>query len=297
VEIALQKEFLKSWVLSVLSEGKTIGFVPTMGALHDGHLDLVRKARTECDIVVVSIFVNPLQFNNAVDLEKYPRPISEDQKLLVEEGVDLLYSPAADDFYSSPSRLTLDFGTVASGLEGAMRPGHFSGVGIVVARLFHLVRPDKAYFGAKDLQQVAVIRALVRDLDFNVEIIRCPTRREDSGLAMSSRNLRLTSAGRESASHLFKALKLACSFTDCRTGKEKALNYLSEIPGIKVEYLEWVDSETMEIWIEKSPIPNETAICIAAWIEGVRLIDNIVLNEFNGAYTNNSIMKLKPVKP
>ena len=280
MEIALQKEFLKSWVLSVHSEGKTIGFVPTMGALHDGHLDLVRKARTECDVVIVSIFVNPLQFNNAGDLEKYPRPISEDQKLLVAEGVDLLYSPTADDFYSSPSRLTLDFGSVASGLEGAMRPGHFSGVGIVVARLFHLVTPDKAYFGAKDLQQVAVIRALVRDLDFNVEVIRCPTRREESGLAMSSRNLRITSEGRKTASHLFKALKLASGFEDPVSGKQEAVRHLSQYGGIEVEYLEWVNAETMEIWNGSSPAPHETAICIAAWIEGVRLIDNIVLNDF-----------------
>lgn len=280
MEIALQKEFLKSWVLSAHSEGKTIGFVPTMGALHDGHLDLVRKARAECDVVVVSIFVNPLQFNNAGDLEKYPRPISEDQKLLVAEGVDLLYSPTANDFYSSPSRLTLDFGSVASGLEGAMRPGHFSGVGIVVARLFHLVSPDKAYFGAKDLQQVAVIRALVRDLDFNVEVIRCPTRREESGLAMSSRNLRLTSEGREIASHLFKALKLASSFEDPISGKQEAVRYLSQHAGIELEYLEWVNAETMEIWNGSTPAPHETAICIAAWIEGVRLIDNIVLNDF-----------------
>lgn len=281
MEIALQKEFLKSWVLSVHSEGKTIGFVPTMGALHDGHLDLVRKARAECDVVVVSIFVNPLQFNNAGDLEKYPRPISEDQKLLVAEGVDLLYSPTADDFYSSPSRLTLDFGSVASGLEGAMRPGHFSGVGIVVARLFHLVTPDKAYFGAKDLQQVAVIRALVRDLDFNVEIIRCPTRREQNGLAMSSRNLRLSAEGRNIASNLYKALTLASGLEDPVAGKEKALHYLSTFYPIKVEYLEWVDAETMEIWNGNGPVPHETAICIAAWIEGVRLIDNIVLQDFD----------------
>lgn len=262
------------------SEGKTIGFVPTMGALHDGHLDLVRKARAECDVVVVSIFVNPLQFNNASDLEKYPRPISEDQKLLVAEGVDLLYSPSANDFYSSPSRLTLDFGSVASGLEGAMRPGHFSGVGIVVARLFHLVSPDKAYFGAKDLQQVAVIRALVRDLDFNVEIIRCPTRREANGLAMSSRNLRLSAEGRETASHLFKALKQASGLEDPKAGKTIALHYLSQFSAIEVEYLEWVNAETMEICDGSSPFPQETAICIAAWIEGVRLIDNIVLQDF-----------------
>ena len=280
MEIALQKEFLKSWILSVHSEGKTIGFVPTMGALHEGHLELVRKARAECDVVVVSIFVNPLQFNNAGDLEKYPRPISEDQKLLVAEGVDLLYSPAASDFYSSPSRLTLDFGSVASGLEGTMRPGHFSGVGIVVARLFHLVSPDKAYFGAKDLQQVAVIRALVRDLDFNVEIIRCQTRREENGLAMSSRNLRLSAEGRETASHLFKALKLASGFADPVSGKQQALDYLSSFTGIDVEYLEWVDAETMDIWNGISTDPAEPAICIAAWIEGIRLIDNIVVRDF-----------------
>jgi pantoate--beta-alanine ligase len=161
-----------------------------------------------------------------------------------------------------------------------MRPGHFSGVGIVVARLFHLVSPDRAYFGAKDLQQVAVIRALVRDLDFNVEVIRCPTRREESGLAKSSRNLRLSSEGREIASHLFKVLKLASGFDDPVSGKQEAVRYLSQHASIEVEYLEWVDAETMEIWTGTSPTPAEPAICIAAWIEGVRLIDNLVLRDF-----------------
>ncbi len=278
MEIALQKEFLKSRILFWKKEGKAIGFVPTMGALHEGHLDLVRKARLECDVVVVSIFVNPLQFNNPGDLAKYPRTMEEDQKLLLAEGIDLLYAPGQEDFYSSPNQLVLDFGSVARGLEGEMRPGHFSGVGIVVARLFHLVSPDKAYFGAKDLQQVAVIRTLVRDLDFPVEIVRCPTRREQSGLAMSSRNARLSDSGKETAAHLFRALKMAVAAGPeaYAKGKEEAFRYLTSFPEIKVEYIEWVDCTTMEIWSGEGHGPQEKAICLAAWIEGVRLIDNLI---------------------
>ncbi len=259
-------------------EGKTIGFVPTMGALHQGHLDLVRTARSQTDVVVVSIFVNPLQFNKAEDLLKYPRTLEKDQQLLENERADLLYVPDAADFYTVPPSTTMDFGLTSAGLEGAMRPGHFSGVGIVLARLFHLVSPQKAYFGAKDLQQVAVVKALVRDLDFQIEVVRCPTKREESGLAMSSRNTRLTDNGKETASFLYRALQLAAESSHHKlvSGKSSALKFLSRFPEIEVEYLEWVNCETMEILAENQPLPKESAICIAAWLEGVRLIDNLI---------------------
>ena len=274
-----QKDFLKNLVQEWKNSGHTIGFVPTMGALHQGHLDLVRRARRECDRVVVSIFVNPLQFNNPEDLLKYPRHPEADARMLESENVDLLYSPQAADFYQIPSVTTLDFGIAGAGLEGAMRPGHFSGVGLVLARLFHLVQADKAYFGAKDLQQVAVVKTLVRDLEFPLEVVRCTTRREESGLAMSSRNMRLSPDGIQLAAQLHKALQLAMGNSKGHinpiSSRSAALDYLQSFAGIEIEYLEWVDANSMQIWNE-GPEPEEPAVCLAAWVEGVRLIDNLI---------------------
>jgi pantoate--beta-alanine ligase len=278
VEVSFQKDILKKYTGDLKKTGRSLGFVPTMGALHQGHLDLVYQARKECDIVVVSIFVNPLQFNNQEDLKRYPRQPEADAALLKDAGVDFLFSPRPEDFYTTPSRMILDFGSAGSVLEGAMRPGHFSGVGVVLSRLFHLVQPDKAYFGAKDLQQVAVVRTLVRDLEFPVEIIRCPTRREPNGLAMSSRNQRLSNGGKEIASQLYRALCLAMVTGPGNPveSKTRALNHLSSFPEIKLEYLEWVDANNMEIYPETSSKPEEIALCIAAWVEGIRLIDNMI---------------------
>jgi pantoate--beta-alanine ligase len=277
MEIIREKLFLKSAIQAWKKAGYTLGFVPTMGALHEGHLDLVRRARQECDKVVVSIFVNPLQFNNASDLELYPRTPEADASLLTGTGADLLYLPDPASFYSGTTFTELDFGPVAAGLEGAMRPGHFSGVGIVVARLFHLVMPDKAYFGAKDLQQVAVVKTLVRDLEFPVEIVRCETRREPSGLAMSSRNTRLSTEGKALAAHLHQALLAMKNATDATSGRKTGEEYLLGFQEIKLEYLEYVDATTMEILHGPLPADRETAVCLAAWIEGVRLIDNLIL--------------------
>ena len=255
-----------------------MGFVPTMGALHQGHLDLVRQARQECDRVMVSIFVNPLQFNNPDDLLRYPRQPEADAQMLQDAGVDFLYAPEPGDFYTSATRTSIDFGAAGSVLEGAMRPGHFSGVGVVLARLFHLIQPDRAYFGAKDLQQVAVVKTLVRDLEFPLEIVRCPTRREESGLAMSSRNQRLSPQGKEVAAQLHRSLQLAMETGPGKPqeARKAALEYLASFPGIEPEYLEWVDADTMEAWIGNGPQPRETALCVAAWVEGVRLIDNLL---------------------
>jgi pantoate--beta-alanine ligase len=278
VEIVIQKDFLKDRVSQWKKAGETIGFVPTMGALHEGHLDLVRRAQADCNRIVVSIFVNPLQFNNAGDLAKYPRHLESDQQLLRGLGVDLVYAPSTEDFYTFHPKLNLDFGSVSAGLEGQMRPGHFSGVGIVVARLFHLVNPDRAYFGAKDLQQVAVIRTLVRDLDFPVKIIRCPTVRGSGGLALSSRNARLSPEGIVLAENLFKALQLAAAdpSPDPSESIRNSIGFLTNLGGIDIEYMHWVNTETMEIWENPAAPPPEKAVCIAAWVEGVRLIDNLI---------------------
>ena len=287
MEVSGGKEILKKYTGSLKNSGLSLGFVPTMGALHQGHLDLVRRARQECDRVLVSIFVNPLQFNNQEDLNRYPRQPEKDQQLLKEAGVDFLYAPEPQDFYTEAARISLDFGPAGSALEGAMRPGHFSGVGVVLSRLFHLVQPDRAYFGAKDLQQVAVVKTLVRDLEFPVEIVRCPTRREESGLAMSSRNQRLSEEGKSIASALYQALCLAAEAgpDNPAEARLKALQFLSSNPQIKLEYLEWVCADTMEFLPNGKELPREIALCLAAWVEGVRLIDNIILDR-NGKSVN-----------
>jgi pantoate--beta-alanine ligase len=278
MQTSSEKEFVKYCVSLCQTSKKTIGFVPTMGALHEGHLELVRQAKKENDFVVVSIFVNPLQFNNANDLLKYPRDLQADQDLLEKEYVDLIYAPASAEFYKTEPNIQIEFGGLSKVLEGEMRPGHFSGVAIVVARLFHIVEPTKAYFGAKDLQQVAVIKKLILDLDFDLELVRCPTLRETSGLAMSSRNKRLSDAGKDVAARLYEGLQMGlkaanhCSLEETKT---LTMHFLSSFPEIKLEYLEWVDADSFEVLPEKRK-EKTPALCIAAWVEGVRLIDNLI---------------------
>ncbi len=272
------KDFLFSTLGNWKKEGHRLGFVPTMGALHPGHLALLHQARSSCDRVVVSIFVNPLQFNQASDLANYPRMPEEDARQLETAGADLLYAPDAAAFYPEEIHTRLDFGPVSDGLEGKMRPGHFSGVGIVLSRLFHLIQPDAAFFGAKDLQQVAVVRALVRDLGFPVQIIRCPTVREPSGLALSSRNARLSSGGRKKAAVLYRALEAAVSAEKqlAGSGRQAGLQVLSAEPEVETEYFELVDATTMKI-LETRHGGGEPAFCVAARLEDVRLIDNCLL--------------------
>jgi pantoate--beta-alanine ligase len=207
--------------------GKKIGFVPTMGALHAGHISLIERAKTENDLVVCSIFVNPTQFNNPDDLKKYPRTLELDCKLLLSSGCDVVFAPSAEEMYPNLPHLRIDFGTFETVMEGKFRPGHFSGVGIVVSKLFNIVKPVKAYFGQKDLQQVAVIRRMVEELSFDLEIIPCPTWRETDGLAMSSRNSRLSAEARTLAPQIYKALNLAKAKlqnvhkSNLQTGKER----------------------------------------------------------------------------
>lgn len=279
VQTTSSKSIVKSYVRSWKKDNQSIGFVPTMGALHDGHLALVRKAKAECDRVVVSIFVNPIQFTNATDFDRYPRTLREDQTKLMKEGVDLVFAPNAEEFYATKPLLSLDFGQVGMYLEGEYRPGHFSGAGIVVARLFHIVEPDKAFFGLKDLQQVAIIRQLITDLAFDVQLVPCPTERAENGLALSSRNELLSTQGKELASHLFKSLKKAAELFEIRSIEESiegAKAYLADFPGIELEYLEWVDALNMQPASHKKDM-RQPAVCIAARVEGIRLIDNLVL--------------------
>ena len=265
--------------LAGLRANQSIGLVPTMGALHEGHLTLIQQARQQTDVVVCSIFVNPVQFNNADDLARYPRTLDADCALLETVGCDIVFAPSADEMYPEAPSLTLNFGELETVMEGAFRPGHFNGVGLVVAKLFNIVQPDKAFFGQKDLQQVAVIRSLIRNLSFPVELVRSPTVRETDGLAMSSRNRNLTLDEREQATTLFAALTLAHDqLIDGQTPaqvKAAVRAFIDAKPAFRLEYIEIANADTL-MPADEVLAPGQTAICIAAHLGKVRLIDNLV---------------------
>lgn len=262
----------------LLKKQITIGFVPTMGALHEGHLELVKKAKQNSNIVVVSIFVNPTQFNNKEDFENYPNTISKDLELLDQTGVDLVFVPAIQEIYPAQPSLSFDFGKIERVLEGAFRPGHFNGVAIVVSKLLNIVKPHQVYFGQKDLQQVMIVRRLVEDLSFNTEIVIIPTVREADGLAMSSRNLRLSLEQRAIAPLLYKALLTAkgelLKGNNWLAIREKINLMFKEQPGVQLEYFELVSTERFEL-LEEVSGQSGIAICTAAFIGNIRLIDNI----------------------
>lgn len=278
--INLPEEIL-SHTQSIRSLGKSIGLVPTMGALHDGHFHLVKKARSENDVLVVSIFVNPIQFNNQEDFEQYPRTLEQDIQSLKEFGVDVVYAPSESDMYPARPQVSIDFGNMERVMEGAFRPGHFSGVGIVVAKLFNQTNATSAYFGKKDMQQYLLVKRMVADLSIPIKIVGVPIVRENSGLAMSSRNQRLTADGLHKASYLYKGLVLAEECWSKNQGPEEtksALNaFYNELSGLSIEYISIVSPDTLE---ELHLNKNEPAvICVAAYVEGVRLIDNLYLRQ------------------
>jgi pantoate--beta-alanine ligase len=256
-----------------------IGFVPTMGALHAGHRSLVERARRECATVVVSVFVNPTQFNDKTDLKNYPRTPEADLRLLEEVGADYVFMPSVEEVYPEPDTRTFDFGMIDKVMEGATRPGHFNGVAQVVSRLFDLVKPAKAYFGEKDFQQIAVIREMVRQLRIPVEIIPCPIVRGEDGLALSSRNTLLDTDHRTAAPYIYKALKAAVEKSHQTTPDQLAAWVTAQVesnPLLKVIYFQVVDAATMQqvrTW-EESPVIQG---CIAVQAGDIRLIDNIKL--------------------
>lgn len=258
---------------------KTLGFVPTMGALHTGHIALIERAKAENDLVACSIFVNPTQFNNPEDLKKYPRTLEADLAMLQAAGCDYVFAPSAADMYPSLPSLKFDFGNLEKILEGEFRPGHFNGVGIVVSKLFHIIKPNKAYFGQKDIQQVAVINSLINDLSFDIELVVCDTVREYSGLAKSSRNRRLSATGSEKAANIYKSLNLGKNLLQegksISETKQAITKFYSELLDFRLEYYEIVSFENLENLniYDKS---KKSAIVIAAFLEEVRLIDNIV---------------------
>lgn len=256
-----------------------IGFVPTMGALHAGHRSLVERARRECATVVVSVFVNPTQFNDKTDLKNYPRTPEADLRLLEEVGADYVFMPSVEEVYPEPDTRTFDFGMIDKVMEGATRPGHFNGVAQVVSRLFDLVKPAKAYFGEKDFQQIAVIREMVRQLRIPVEIIPCPIVRGEDELALSSRNTLLDTDHRTAAPYIYKVLKAAVEKSHQTTPDQLAAWVTAQVesnPLLKVIYFQVVDAATMQqvrTWEESPAIQG----CIAVQAGDIRLIDNIKL--------------------
>lgn len=262
------------------SDGRTIGFVPTMGSLHEGHLRLVRQSEYENNITIVSIFVNPTQFGPGEDFELYPRDLEGDLEKLSSMNVDAVFTPGADDMYSGDVSIFINVGSIGQTLCGVSRPGHFSGVATVVAKLFNMVMPDRAYFGQKDFQQTVVIKKLVKELNFNIDIVVCPTEREKDGLAMSSRNSYLSVEERKAAPVLYRALTLAeelvlsgnCNIAD-DVRKEMEKHIKSE-PLAEIDYIDVVEMENLEP-MQKITMP--AAICIAVKIGNTRLIDNIIV--------------------
>lgn len=256
--------------------GETIGVVPTMGALHDGHLSLVRRAREECDRVITTVFVNPMQFNNPEDLKKYPRTLEADAELLGTVPADVVFAPEPEEVYPEGFITTVSVGGVAEPLEGRMRPGHFDGVATVVTKLFGMTLADKGYFGQKDWQQLQVVLRLVRDLNLPIEVIGCETIREDDGLALSSRNVRLTPEGRKKAPVLYSAITTAAEeiragYTD-RMAIREAAEKMRAAGFERVEYIELRDAATL---MPSDDPTRPRRMLAAAWIDGVRLIDNI----------------------
>lgn len=257
----------------------TVGLIPTMGYLHEGHLSLVRQAKAECDHVIVTIFVNPTQFGPKEDLSKYPRDLERDLELLSPLGVDLVWNPSAEVMYPPGYQTWVEVEALTNPLEGAMRPGHFKGVTTVVAKLFNATQPHKAYFGQKDAQQAAVIRKMAVDLNFPLEIIVCPTVREADGLAMSSRNKYLNESERQAATVLFRALSAAKELyesgeRDAETLRRKMKAVIEAEPLAQMQYVSCADYDTLEEW---DVVKGKTLLSMAVFIGKTRLIDNFVL--------------------
>jgi pantoate--beta-alanine ligase len=274
-EIAPLRAFLKTR----RNTPNSVGFVPTMGALHDGHLSLIRQSKKENALTVCSIFVNPTQFGNPVDLAKYPRTLGRDLDLLKAQECDIVFCPEADEMYASVQPISLSFPGLDDVLEGEFRPGHFSGVAQVVAKLFHMVEPDRAYFGQKDFQQVMVVTRLVEALNFNVKIVSMPIVRESDGLAMSSRNQRLSAEERQRAHALYDCLqytrKRVLEGADMTSVVMEVREWCKE-KQVQLEYLALADRKTLTL-LNRLDDPQRVVILIAAHVGPVRLIDNLII--------------------
>ncbi|TVR41642.1 MAG: pantoate--beta-alanine ligase [Bacteroidia bacterium] len=271
---------LSSWLAKERAKGKRIGFVPTMGALHAGHMSLAARARAENDIYVCSVFVNPKQFNNPADLAAYPRTLESDLEKLARAGCDAVFCPDVLEMYPDEAVKRYDFGHLDKVMEGKFRPGHFNGVAVVVDKLFEMVKPDRAYFGRKDFQQLRIVREMAALEGHETEIVSCPTEREDDGLAMSSRNVRLTEGQRKAAPRIFKGLMKAremFSSYSLEEIKENVVAFINRSPELQVEYFDIVCENTLLPAVSPDS-QGELVACIAVYAGEVRLIDNLSLN-------------------
>jgi len=270
---------LQNELFEVRKKGQSVGLVPTMGALHDGHVSLVKRSIAENDVTIVSVFLNPTQFNDKKDLERYPQNLDADCELLEKCGADYVFAPTVEEMYPVPDKRRFDFPPVTSVMEGAHRPGHFNGVCQVVSRLFYITKPDAAYFGEKDWQQIAVIKQLVKSLGLKIKIVECELIREESGLAMSSRNALLTAEERDVASNIYRVLKESVSYATSHSVQEThdfVVNSINTYPELKVEYFSIVNNDTLEDVAKWDDCPGISG-CITVFCgkTPIRLIDHI----------------------
>ena len=270
---------LQNELFEVRKKGQSVGLVPTMGALHDGHVSLVKRSIAENDVTIVSVFLNPTQFNDKKDLERYPQNLDADCELLEKCGADYVFAPTVEEMYPVPDKRRFDFPPVTSVMEGAHRPGHFNGVCQVVSRLFYITKPDAAYFGEKDWQQIAVIKQLVKSLGLKIKIVECELIREESGLAMSSRNALLTAEERAVASHIYRVLKESVSYATSHSVQEThdfVVNSINTYPELTVEYFSIVNNDTLEDVAKWDDCPGISG-CITVFCgkTPIRLIDHI----------------------
>lgn len=275
---------LQAYLSNLRTNNRSVGFVPTMGALHQGHLSLVEQSRKKNQVTVVSIFVNPTQFNDTKDLEKYPRTPGKDIELLSTVGCEVVFLPTVEEVYPDgvdAKPADIDFGLLDKVMEGAMRPGHFNGVAQVVQRLLELTRPDRLYMGQKDYQQLAIVRSMIKQRDIDVKLIVCPTTREDDGLARSSRNVRLSPEMREKAPELYRVLQNAkkevLSGQSPQEVAKRSAELLAAVPGFRVEYFEIFDGNTLQP-IDDS-FNKSIVAALAVWAGDVRLIDNLIIRQ------------------
>lgn len=273
---------LQAFLATIRQQKRTIGFIPTMGALHKGHLALIHQAAQAGDYTVCSIFVNPTQFNDARDLEKYPRTPEKDIQMLVSVGCEVLFIPAVEEIYppDQQKQANFEFGHLEKVMEGTFRPGHFAGVAQVVSRLLHIIQPDRIYMGQKDFQQVAIVKSMLQQLHSPIQLVMCPTMRESDGLAMSSRNVRLTPEFRQKAPLIYETLTLSKKWSG-NGHSPKEIQQLAieklKTSGLSPEYFELVESETL-LPIERFNDAKSIIACTAVWAGEVRLIDNIFIN-------------------
>jgi pantoate--beta-alanine ligase len=274
---------LQNELFEVRKKGQSVGLVPTMGALHDGHVSLVKRSIAENDVTIVSVFLNPTQFNDKKDLERYPQNLDADCELLEKCGADYVFAPTVKEMYPVPDKRRFDFPPVTSVMEGAHRPGHFNGVCQVVSRLFYITKPDAAYFGEKDWQQIAVIKQLVKSLGLKIKIVECELIREESGLAMSSRNALLTAEERDVASNIYRVLKESVSYATSHSVQEThdfVVNSINTYPELTVEYFSIVNNDTLEDVAKWDDCPGISG-CITVFCgrTPIRLIDHIAYKE------------------